>query len=65
MKNLSTYEMETYIGGNFVSGVCEGIAAGSVVYEVGVVSEWWNPVGWVSGAMIVGDAACAAYGLSS
>ncbi len=65
MKNLSTCEMETYIGGNFVSGLCEGIAAGSAVYAAGVFFEWWNPVGWVSGTMLVADLACAAYGLSS
>lgn len=46
-------------GGTAVSSFCEGFAAGEVVYGVGVLANWWNPVGWLGGAaMLAIDAGC-------
>jgi predicted phage tail protein len=62
MKALEIRRLEKISGGNdFVNGLCVGIGAGSVVYAIGLATSWWNPVGWVSGAFLVADAACLAY----
>lgn len=66
MRNLDLQEMETIYGGNdFITGLCYGIGAGSVVYAAGALSNWWNPIGWVSVAFIAADAACVAYGIAN
>jgi hypothetical protein len=65
MKTLKLEEIENLNGGDFVGGLCVGIGAGSVVYGVGVLTNWWNPVGWVSAAFLVADAACIGYAASN
>lgn len=65
MKTLELKELELIeAGGDIVAGLCVGIGAGSVVYAVGVATNWWNPVGWVSAAFLVADAACLGYAAS-
>ena len=61
MKTLDLHEMENVQAGDFVDGLCAGIAAGTIIYQVGVWSNWWNPVGWVSASALVASAACVAY----
>lgn len=63
MKTLELKELELIeAGGDIVAGLCVGIGAGSVVYAV--ATNWWNPVGWVSAAFLVADAACLGYAAS-
>lgn len=64
MKKIELYQMENLQGGDFIGGLCGGIGAASVVYAVGIATQWWNPVGWASAAFLVTDAACVAYGIS-
>ena len=33
---------------------CSGFGASAAVYEVGVLANWWNPVGWVGQGVLVG-----------
>lgn len=63
MEKIEIAKLGEIIGGNdFVNGLCVGLASGSVVYALGLATSWWNPVGWVSGAFLVADAACGVYG---
>ena len=64
MEVLSFEKMEDVTAGDFITGLCLGIGAGSVIYGVGVATNWWNPIGWVSGTFLAADAACIAYGIS-
>ena len=64
MKTLELTKMEELQGGDFVGGVCGGIGAASAVYAIGLSTNWWNPVGWVSAAFLVADVACVGYGIS-
>ncbi len=65
MKTLELNQMQELTAGDFVGGLCVGIGAGSAVYGVGVLTNWWNPVGWVSAAFIVADVACLGYAASN
>lgn len=65
METLTVAKMEAHYGGNLVDGLCVGIGAGSVVYGVGVLTNWWNPVGWASATFLAADAACIAYAASN
>ena len=64
MQLLSTQEMELLTAGDFVDGACAGAAAVSVGAGILAATNSWNPAGWVGGAILVADAACAAYGIS-
>jgi len=56
--------MEIINGGNAGDAFCAGFAAGSVVYSIGVVANWWNPIGWSGTVLLIAaNAGCAAYGL--
>ncbi len=47
MKAIEINNLEYIIGGNdTVSSFCAGFAAVAIVYGVGVLANWWNPVGW-------------------
>lgn len=62
MKNLNLKQCEEIIGGNdFVSGLCTAATIGSLV----ALTNFWNPVGWISSALVVADVACVAYGIGS
>jgi len=61
MKPLELNNLEDIAGGDFVDGLCAGIATGSAIYTAGAITNFWNPVGWVSGAFVVADLACAAH----
>ena len=65
MKELTLQQMESIKAGEFVAGLCIGIGAGSAVYAIGTITNWWNPVGWVSAAFVVADVACLAYAASN
>jgi hypothetical protein len=61
-KNLDIATMEQLNGGNAGDAFCAGFAAGSIVYGVGVLANWWNPVGWAgSVALLTINAGCAIY----
>ena len=65
MEELTFREMESINAGGFIAGACVGITAGSFIYGVGLYTNWWNPVGWVSAAFLVADGACLAYGVAN
>ncbi len=60
MKELSFEKMEEVNGGSKEgwSKACATIAVGSGVYAVGLISNWWNPIGWVSAGFIAADLVC-------
>jgi hypothetical protein len=61
-RKLSIEEMEELEGGGIsIEKACASLAIGSVVYAYGLITNWWNPVGWISASLLVGDAACAVY----
>jgi hypothetical protein len=43
---------------------CLVAAGGSIIWEAGVISNFWNPIGWVSVGMLLVGAACVGYGAS-
>lgn len=43
---------------------CATLAAGTLVYYSGALTNWWNPVGWVCTALSIADLACVGYGIS-
>ena len=61
MKELSLNQLEIIGGSNdTVSAFCAGFGAVAVAYEIGVLANWWNPVGWTAGAIGVAiGAGCA------
>lgn len=61
MKTLEINEIEDITGGGFIDGLCAGIMTGSAIYAVGAITNFWNPVGWVSKTFIVADLACVAH----
>lgn len=61
MKKIQICDLENYNGGDFISGLCVGLGAGSVVYAGLLATQFWNPVGWVSAGFLVADAACLGY----
>ncbi len=64
LKKISYDDMEVLHGGGVVDGLCIGIGSASIVYTIGgalTITNWWNPVGWVSATFIVADIACLAY----
>ncbi|MEQ8553650.1 MAG: hypothetical protein RIC06_20890 [Cyclobacteriaceae bacterium] len=65
MKTLEIEDLAKINAGGYISGICYGIGAGSVVYTAGIMTNFWNPVGWVSAGFILADVACIAYGMSS
>ncbi len=44
-KNLSLDQMQITTGGDVVSAACAGFASVFAVYRVGLLFNWWNPVG--------------------
>ncbi len=65
MRTLEIEELVEIQGGDIVTGLCAGVAMGSAIYGLGLLTNWWNPVGWVSGGFIAVDAACALYAVLS
>ena len=62
---LDINSMEAIKGGTAAKSFCAGFDVGAVVYEVGVLANWWNPVGWIGQAAIaVVGAGCVAVALS-
>lgn len=61
---LELEQMELVNGGNAGDAFCAGFAAGSVIYGIGVLANWWNPVGWAgSVALLAINGGCAVYAL--
>ncbi|AVM55510.1 MULTISPECIES: hypothetical protein [unclassified Capnocytophaga] len=64
MKKLNLIEMESIKGGDRIEQFCAGFAGVAAIYEIAVIANLWNPVGW--GAQIAGAAiglGCAGYAL--
>ncbi|WP_282069238.1 hypothetical protein [Olleya namhaensis] len=60
MKTINLEQYESISGGNdIVDGLCTAAGIASIV----AMTNFWNPVGWVAGALAVGDVACLAYGI--
>lgn len=51
MKTLSEKKIEALNGGSAVGNFCMGFGAVAAVYEVGVLANIWNPVGWTAAAV--------------
>lgn len=65
MKKLKLHELQEYqAGGDAITGACYAVGIGDVFYLTGIVTNWWNPVGWVSLALAAASVACIAYGIS-
>lgn len=64
MKDLSFKQIENISAGDSVDNFCAGFGAVAAVYGVGVLVNWWNPIGWtasVAGATL--GTGCAIYSL--
>lgn len=48
---LTTEEMENIMAG---STFCQGFGVVASAYEIGLLANWWNPVGWGGQVVIVG-----------
>jgi hypothetical protein len=46
---MSAEEMENIMAGS--GTFCQGVYIADAVYGIGVVANWWNPVGW-GGAVV-------------
>lgn len=44
-----------------ITGVCDALTIGAIGYGIGILANWWNPVGWVDAAFLVGTAGCWIY----
>lgn len=64
MKRLNDESLSLVTGGDAINGFCAGLATGAAIYSAGVLTNFWNPVGWASGVAIVGTLACSAYVVS-
>ena len=66
MKKKEINSLEMIQGGGAIGSFCAGFGAVAVVYEAGVLANFWNPIGW--GAAVAGvsiAAGCAAYAIAS
>lgn len=64
MKKMNIVEMESIKGGDRIDNFCQGFGAAAAIYEIAVIANLWNPIGW--GGKIAGAAiglGCVAYGL--
>lgn len=46
MKKIVLDQMIEIEGGGNVGEFCKGFGVVAAVYGVGVVANWWNPIGW-------------------
>lgn len=62
MNAIALEEMAGIQGGaSLIDKACVVIGAGSAIYTIGAVANWWNPVGWVLAAGDVASIACGVY----
>lgn len=67
MKTLTMNQLSQITGGTWqdvVTVSCAGVAAGNLIYPIGISSNWWNAIGWISAVLAVADLACGAYTIS-
>lgn len=57
MKTLNLNQMETFEGGK-AEAFCNGVYTAGAIYTIGAVTNFWNPVGWVSIAFLGVSAIC-------
>ena len=48
---LTLEEMDNIMAG---STFCNGFAVVASAYEIGVLANWWNPIGWGGQVVLVG-----------
>lgn len=63
-QTLNLIDMESLNGGNNIDNFCAGFGIVAGAYAVGVLANWWNPIGWagtVAGAVV--GVGCAAYAI--
>ncbi len=66
MNAVTIDEMSCICGGaSVIDKACIVIGAGSAIYTIGAVANWWNPVGWVLAVGDVASIACGAYAVGS
>ena len=61
MKKIDFEAMASLNGGDNITAACTGLAIGNVALGIAALANWWNPVGWVGGAILLADVACIAY----
>jgi hypothetical protein len=64
-KTMDLEKMELINGGmDKIDSFCAGFGAAVGVYAVGIWANWWNPVGWSTGAaaVLIGGS-CALYAI--
>lgn len=44
-----------------ITGACDVLTVGAIVYGVGVLCHWWNPKGWIDAALLAGSLGCWIY----
>jgi len=65
-EELSVSDMVEIQAGINVAAACGGFAAVAGVYELGVLANFWNPIGWGGqAALAVGGVGCGIYALFS
>lgn len=50
MKKINLNQMSQLEAGG-ISSFCAGFGAVAAVYGLGVVANWWNPIGWGGSAV--------------
>ena len=48
---LTPEEMENIMAG---SSFCAGFGVAASAYEIGVLANWWNPIGWGGQVVLAG-----------
>ncbi len=62
MKTLEISTLETIQVGDNIESFCAGFGAVAIAFEIGVVANLWNPIGWGAGLAVLTIAGgCAIY----
>ncbi len=62
MKKLELEQYENIVGGiAAIDGMCAAVGVASLV----ALTNFWNPVGWIAAALVVGSVGCVGYAIGS
>ena len=66
MKSITIDSMlEVESGNEVLAAACGIIEIGTGVYGIGLVTNWWNPIGWVSAVGGGLSAACDVWAIAA